>query len=44
MAAGVDVGIDAQRHARDDALLAGQPIEPIELAGRLDVDRLEPKR
>ena len=44
MAARVDIRVHAQRHARDHALLAGQLIEAIELAWRLDVDRLEPER
>ena len=44
MALRVDVGIDAQRHARPRALRDRALIEAIELAGRFDVDREQAER
>ncbi len=44
MALRVDVGIDAQRHPRPHVLRDGALIDPIELAGRLDVDRQQSER
>jgi hypothetical protein len=44
MAARVDVGVDAQRHARLPLLAAGDGRDAIELAGRLGIDRADVAR
>ncbi len=44
MAAGVDVGIDAQRHPRQRALRDGALVDAVELAGRFDVDGQQSQR
>ena len=40
----VDVGVDADRHASHAPLARGDRLDPIELARRFDVDRLEAER
>ena len=44
MAPGVDVGVDANRHARHEPRPHRQRLDALELAGRFDVDRLQPER
>ena len=44
MAAGIDVGVHADRHAGDRAEPRGDRFDARQLAGRFDVDRLQPER
>ena len=44
MAPGVDVGVDAQGDPGDDAAVGGEPGQPVQLPGRLDVDGQQAER